>query len=76
MLITVRVHPRASRAKTVWTGDVLEVWVNAPPSEGAANRAVLKAVADELGVPTSAVKLRSGARARLKTVEVARLPKG
>ncbi|HEY4889016.1 MAG TPA: DUF167 domain-containing protein [Candidatus Dormibacteraeota bacterium] len=69
--ITVRVHPRASRAKSAWKGEVLEVWVTAPPVEGAANQAVLRAVARELGVPVSAVSLRSGARGRLKTVEVA-----
>ncbi len=70
MLITVRVHPRASRSRTEWKGDVLEVWVNAPPVEGAANQAVLEAVAKELGVRPSAVSLRSGARSRTKTIEV------
>lgn len=70
MLITVRVHPRASRAKIAWSGDVLDVWVTAPPVEGAANEAVLRAVADELRVPPSAVSVRSGARSRTKIVEV------
>jgi uncharacterized protein YggU (UPF0235/DUF167 family) len=70
MVITVRVHTRASRARTVWSGDRLDVWVTAPPVGGAANAAVLKAVADELDVPASAVTLRAGARARTKLVEV------
>ena len=70
MLITVRVHPRASRPRAEWNGDVLEVWVSAPPAEGAANRAVLEAVAKVVGVPVSAVTLRSGARGRTKLVEV------
>jgi uncharacterized protein YggU (UPF0235/DUF167 family) len=70
MLITVRVHPRASRPKSAWKGDVLEVWVSAPPVEGAANKAVLEAVARELGLPASAVSLHSGARARTSLVEV------
>jgi uncharacterized protein (TIGR00251 family) len=70
MLITVRVHPRASRAKTSWNGEQLEVWVTAPPVGGAANAAVLKAVASHLKVPASAVSLRSGARSRSKLVEV------
>ena len=66
----MRVHPRASRAKAAWAGDVLEVWVSAPPVEGAANQAVLEAVAKELGVRASAVTLRSGARSRTKVFEV------
>jgi uncharacterized protein len=70
VVVTVRVHPRASRAKASWDGDVLELWVTAPPVEGAANEAVLKAVAHELGVPVSAVSLRSGARGRIKLVDV------
>ncbi len=70
MLITVRVHPRASRSKTSWDGSVLEVWVTAPPAGGAANKAVLKAVASRFDVPISAVALRSRGRARTKVVEV------
>ena len=49
---------------------MLEVWVNAPPVEGAANQAVLEAVAKEMGVRPSAVSLRSGARSRTKVFEV------
>jgi len=70
MLITVRVHPRASRARTRLTGDGLEVWVTAPPVGGAVNAAVLKAVAAHLEVPVSSVRLKSGAGARTKLVEV------
>ncbi|HKN52968.1 MAG TPA: DUF167 domain-containing protein [Amycolatopsis sp.] len=70
MLITVRVHPRASRAKTSWNGEELEVWVTAPPVDGAANAAVLKAVAHHLKVPLSTVSVRTGARARMKVIEV------
>lgn len=70
MVITVRVHPRSSRARVAWTGDVLEVWVTAAPVEGAANKAVIQAVARELGVPASAVSLRLGGRGRTKLIEV------
>ena len=71
-MITVRVHPRASRARTAWKENELEVWVAAAPVDGAANVAVLRAVAEELGVPVSALTLRSGARSRVKLVEVNR----
>lgn len=70
MLITVRVHPRAARPKSALVNGVLEIWVSAAPVQGAANKAVLEAVAHEFGVPTRAVKLRSGARGRTKLVEV------
>ncbi len=70
MLITVRVHPGASRSKTIWDGKQLEVWVTARPVGGAANKAMLKAVAGQLGVPVTAVVLRSGGRGRTKVVEV------
>jgi uncharacterized protein YggU (UPF0235/DUF167 family) len=68
-MITVRVHPRASRARTAWKENELEVWVTAAPVDEAANVAVLRAVARELGVPVSALTLRSGARHRVKLVE-------
>ncbi len=70
MIITVRVHPRASRAKASWNGNLLEVWVTAPPLGGAANKAAIKAVADQLNVPVSTVVMRSGGHSRTKVVEV------
>jgi len=74
MIITVRVHPRASRPKASWNGNLLELWVTAPPVGGAANKAVMKAVADQLDVPVSAVVLRSGGHWRTKVVEVLESP--
>ena len=70
MVITVRVHPRASHARSSWKDDVLELWVSSPPVGGAANKAVLAAVARHFDVPESRVSLRSGARSRRKLVEV------
>jgi uncharacterized protein len=49
---------------------VLEIWVNAPPAEGRANRAVLQVVARELGVPVSRLSVRSGTRSHTKLIEV------
>lgn len=71
MVISVRVHPRASRARVVRTDGGLEVWVHEAAVDGEANRAVLEAIAVEFGVPKSAVLLRTGARSRVKLVEVA-----
>lgn len=70
MLVTVHVHARASRPKTSPNGNTLEIWVAAPPVGGAANKAVLKAVADHFDVPVSRVSLRSGEHRRTKVIEV------
>jgi len=69
--VAVHVHPRASRARVAWDGVTLELWVTAPAVEGAANRAVLDAVASWAGVRPSAVRLVGGARSRHKVVELA-----
>ena len=66
----VRAHPGASRTGAAWDGAVLHVRVTARAVEGAANRALIQAVADALGVRRSAVSLVAGERARDKLVEV------
>jgi hypothetical protein len=76
MVISVRVHPRASQARSLWSNGVLELWVSAPPVEGAANKAVVAAVARHFNVPESRVRLRSGLRGRVKLVEVDRKDTG
>jgi len=70
LVISVRVHPRAAQARSSWNYGVLEVWVTAPPVDGAANNAVVAAVARHFRVPASRVRLRSGGRSRKKLVEV------
>ncbi len=70
MRLVVRVYPGASRTSAVWDGAVLHVRVTARAVEGAANRAMIKAVADALGVRRSAVSLVAGERSREKLVEV------
>ena len=70
MVISVRVHPRAAHARSSWNDGVLDVWVTAPPVDGAANNAVVVAVARHFKVPASRVRLRSGMRGRRKLVEV------
>lgn len=43
----------------------------APPADGAANEALLRFVAERLGVPRGAVRLDAGAAARAKRLTVA-----
>ncbi len=69
--LSVRLTPRggADRVDGVVDG-VLRVRVAAPPVDGAANVALLRLLADELGVPRGAVRLAAGAASRIKVVEV------
>ena len=69
----VRLTPRAGRDEVggVDEAGVLRVRVAAPPVDGAANEALVRLLAPELGVPRSAVRLESGTRSRSKRVRVA-----
>jgi uncharacterized protein len=71
--LVVRVRPGASRTGVDWDGAVLHVRVTARAVEGAANRALIQAVADALGVRRSAVTLVAGKRSRQKVVDVSGL---
>lgn len=53
-----------------WDGHTLDAWVTTPPTEGAANLAVINAIAEWLSVSRSAVRLVSGHRSRNKVVQV------
>ncbi len=70
--IPIRVKPGASRTRVGgrYGDDQLIVAVNAPPVEGAANDAVVAAVADALGIRPRQIALISGHTARSKVLEV------
>jgi uncharacterized protein YggU (UPF0235/DUF167 family) len=78
--LRVRVTPKAGQDALAGLqmlsdgGLVLAVKVRAAPEDGAANEAVRRCLAKALGRPASAVALRSGATARLKTLTVAGEP--
>jgi uncharacterized protein len=74
--ITVRVTPRSSRTSVTAGPTGVVVRVRAAPEDGKANAEAAAALADALGVPTSAVRLRSGARSRVKVFTVAGLAPG
>jgi len=52
-------------------GERLRVAVAAPPVDGAANAAVIEALAEAFGVPRRAVEIVRGQTGRRKTVRVA-----
>lgn len=75
--LAVRVTPRGGKDAieglvTLADGRVaLKIRVRVAPEDGAANRAVEKLLAKALGVPASAVSVRVGETARMKTVAIA-----
>ncbi len=72
VILSVLVKPRARRPRVVREGDSVTVWVDAPPVDGRANERALRLIAEEFGVPRSAVRLRAGRSGRTKLVEVVR----
>jgi uncharacterized protein (TIGR00251 family) len=76
-LIRLHIQPRASRTEIVGLhGDALKLRIAAPPVDGEANEAVIRFLAEKLGVPRSAVTLERGASSRAKTVRVVGIAAG
>ena len=70
----VRVQPRASQSGVDSViGDALKVRVHAPPVDGAANDAVIAALAEALDLSKRAITIVSGESSRSKIVDVAGL---
>ncbi|MFP3898468.1 MAG: DUF167 domain-containing protein [Dehalococcoidia bacterium] len=71
MRIQVKVKSNCRTEEISRQGDVFIVKVKEPPREGRANRAVIKLLAEHLGLPQSSVKIVSGLRSRSKLIDVA-----
>jgi uncharacterized protein (TIGR00251 family) len=71
MLISVKVIPRSKKNSVEWeSGEGLRVRLTAPPVDGAANEALVRFLAERLGVPKRQVVVVRGATSRQKVVEV------
>jgi uncharacterized protein (TIGR00251 family) len=69
--LKIQVQPRARRTEVVGEyAGALKIHVAAPPAEGAANAALVRFLAERLGVSRSAVVITSGASSRAKLVRV------
>ncbi len=67
----MRLTPRAATDQVDGVLDgVLKARVTAPAVEGAANRALIRLLADELGVARSDVRIVAGATAREKLIVI------
>ena len=70
MIVNVRVIPRARVQKIVADGDVLRVYTNAAPTDGAANAAVIKMLAKHFDVPKSRISIIRGETSHDKVISV------
>ena len=70
MIVNVRVTPRARVQKIVADGDILRVYTNAAPTDGAANAAVIKMLSKHFDVPKSSISIVRGETSHDKVVEI------
>ena len=71
--ITLTLHIQPGAKKTECTGrhgDALKIRLAAPPVDGKANAALVGFIAETLGLPKSAVTLKSGQTSRRKVLEI------
>lgn len=73
--LRVRVTPRAKRTASAGLIEVdgraaLAIRLAAPPVDGAANKVLIRFLAEALDLPRSAVRILSGETGRLKTVQL------
>lgn len=69
--LPVKVVPASSRDCIAgWLGETLKVRVTAPAERGKANSAVVRILADALGVSTSSVRVVRGKTSPRKIVEI------
>ncbi|MDO5647946.1 DUF167 domain-containing protein [Paracoccus sp. (in: a-proteobacteria)] len=68
--IDIRVTPKARRNLLKQDGDILRAYVTAPPEDGRANDAVIRLLADALGVAKSRLTLIRGATSREKLFQL------
>lgn len=69
-VLTLRVTPRARRNTVAVEGDLLRIHVTAPPEDGKANRAVIRLLADALGLAPSRLTVIRGESSRDKLVRL------
>lgn len=69
--IALKVVPGSTREGIAgWLGDALKVRVRAPAEAGRANAAVVRVVAEALGLSADAVRIAAGGSSPKKTLEI------
>lgn len=71
ILLHLRIVPRASRTEIAGIqGGMVRIRLAAVPVDGAANKALIRFLAERIGVPRSAVRVASGQTSRSKVVVI------
>ena len=69
--LSVRIQPRSSKNDvTVMEDGSLKIRLTAPPVDGAANEALIKFLASELGIAKSQIEIVSGHTAKNKIIRI------
>ena len=74
VLFTVKIIPASS--KTALAGlleGTLKIKISAPPQKGKANQALIRFLAEKLGVKKNSIKITSGQTKEIKTIKIAGL---
>lgn len=70
--VTVQIMPNAKKSEVIGVlDDALKIRLHAQPIEGKANEALMRYLADALGVPKSAVTITHGHTSKRKVIEIA-----
>lgn len=70
----MKVLPRSSKDEIVRQKDeVYKIKLTAPAIEGKGNKALLKLLAKKLGLPKREIRIISGERSRIKSIQINRL---
>lgn len=68
-VLSVHIQPKASTTECVGIyGDAIKIRVAAPPVDGAANDELIRFLARQLSIPSTAVRIHSGAGGRHKRI--------
>lgn len=70
MKIELKVIPSAKRNQWVQEGDLIKVYLNAPPLDGKANAALIKFLAGHFKVKTSQIDIIKGLKSRQKIINI------
>lgn len=70
MRIRVSVIPKSCRSELKFDGKNLKVWLKSAPTDGKANKELVRTLADKLNIRKSDIEIRSGFSSRNKVVDI------